>query len=178
MADQDESIKRQHLIQRAILLALGGVASGTAVAIPTEGDGQSPVHPDIYPAGGSRDLSHKSKVKQAMPCPPFANYKVDNVFIETWNANHLQNGAPAFDIPQDLKPFAYYEFTLDKHESGFSVQDRWSGKEALQIPASSLGSNKTLYIVFCTQVGNKQLPAPDWCTATSTKAKTSKKPKP
>jgi hypothetical protein len=176
MADQDESIKRQQLIQRAVLLALGGVATSTAVAIPTEGDAQSPIHPDVMPAGGGRALtiSRKKVKKQAMPCPPFASYPVDYIFVETWDPNTL-NGAPAFDIPVGLKAFAYYQFALQPGETGFSVSDRWSGNEALQIPGTGLGSAKSLTIVFCTDVGNKELDPPAWCTAT---APLVKKPKP
>lgn len=127
MADQDDSIKRKHLLHQAAIVALGSLAAGAAVELPIEGDADSMIHLQIV--SGSKLGTEKQPVpsKNAPDSPQkigiivieatkpkaggydalkgFANqiyYEVDSPFLHGKGASDSSDTATPFSSPSPV----------------------------------------------------------------------------
>jgi hypothetical protein len=149
--EQIDGLKRQQLIRRAIVLAIGSMAAGAAVAVPSESDAISPIHLGIGTGTGGGDLrtldGKKEKAAaslQNLPPPSYvsgAMSLIKYILVETNPPTNNQ-----YKIPDKFKPLAYFRFDLAGAGDYFAVADHSTAEESFEIP---YGDAPSLYIVLC-----------------------------
>jgi hypothetical protein len=148
---QGDGLKRQQLIQRAIMLAVGGMAAGAAVAVPSESDAISPIHLGIGTGTGGADIEFLGGKKQTAAASPqtlppqsYGNgttSQIKYVLVETTAPVNNQ-----YKIPDKFKPLFYFQIDLAGSTDYFVIDDHSSSNEAFEM---SYADAPVLYVVLC-----------------------------